>query len=100
MNEQKKRNLNSLLSKDRLPLNLVLQTLKARGIETLMIEGGSKIIQSCVSSGLFDQLIITIAPIFIGADGVPAVTLTHDIQRLKRLNYLTLGNDIVMSATP
>lgn len=72
--------------------------LKDRGIDSLMIEGGSKIIQSCLSSNLFDQLIITTAPMFIGSEGVPAITKIQDIKRLSNVKYITLGNDSVMSA--
>jgi 2,5-diamino-6-(ribosylamino)-4(3H)-pyrimidinone 5'-phosphate reductase len=65
-----------------------------------MIEGGSKIIQSCLLTSSFDQLIITIAPIFIGSEGVPAMsTIQKDIMRLTNVKYQPLGNDIVMSAT-
>lgn len=88
-----------VLLQDRLPLPQVFKILKAQGIQSLMIEGGSKIIQSCLSSSSFDQLIITIAPMFIGSDGVPAMTCVQDITRLIQVNYITLGNDIVMSAT-
>ncbi|KAI7889331.1 riboflavin biosynthesis protein RibD domain-containing protein [Mucor mucedo] len=83
---------------DHLPLTLVLEELKHRGIESLMIEGGSKIIQSCLSSNLFDRLIITTAPMFIGSEGVPAISKAQDIKRLNNVKYITLGNDSVMSA--
>jgi 2,5-diamino-6-(ribosylamino)-4(3H)-pyrimidinone 5'-phosphate reductase len=106
-NNEKKLQLESLgvkiviveTDQDRLPLSQVYKVLKNHGIKSLMIEGGSKIIQSCLLSNSFDQLIITIAPIFIGSDGVPAMTANQqDIMRLTQVKYQTLGNDIVMSA--
>ncbi|KAG2233168.1 hypothetical protein INT48_005006 [Thamnidium elegans] len=86
-------------NEDHLPLPQVFKLLKTHGIQTLMIEGGSKIIQSCLSSDSFDQLIITIAPMFMGKDGVPALTNTQDIKKLNAVTYTTLGIDMVMSAT-
>lgn len=106
-NKEKKLQLESLglkilivdTDQDRLPLQKVFETLKQQGINSVMIEGGSRIIQSCLVSNSFDQLIITIAPIFIGSEGVPAMTaIQQDITRLAKVQYQTLGNDIVMSA--
>ena len=37
-----------------------------------MIEGGAGIIQSVLKNGLTDLLIITIAPVFIGANAISA----------------------------
>lgn len=86
-----------LLFLDLIPLVKVFGLLKREGIESLMIEGGSKIIQSCLKS-TFDQLIITIGPMFIGSDGIPAVTTTEEISKLSNVKYVTLGRDVVMAA--
>lgn len=62
-----------------------------------MIEGGAKIIQSCLKSQLYDQLIVTIAPKFVGIDGVSAVL--DEKEGLKNVKYQTMGDDIVLSAS-
>ena len=40
---------------------------------TLMVEGGSRIISSFLYSGYVDNLIVTVAPIIVGDEGVPVV---------------------------
>lgn len=82
---------------DHIPLSIVFQRLKAEGIDSLMVEGGSKIIQSCLESS-FDNLIVTIAPMFIGSSGVPAVTITESLIKLQNVTYTTLGKDVVLAA--
>lgn len=84
-------------TEDRIPLSAVFERLKAEGIESLMVEGGSKIIQSCFETS-FDNLIVTIAPMFIGSDGVPAVTNTENLAKLESVTYTTLGRDVVLAA--
>ncbi|KAI9272597.1 dihydrofolate reductase-like domain-containing protein [Sporodiniella umbellata] len=71
--------------------------LKTLGIQTLMIEGGAKVIQSCLKNQAYDQLIITTAPFWIGSEGINAVL---DGQKgLKQIRYQQMGDDIVLSAS-
>ncbi len=49
-----------------------LHLLMERGIETILVEGGSKVITSFLKLRLVSKLIITVAPIFIG-EGVSAI---------------------------
>ncbi|KAI9492849.1 dihydrofolate reductase-like domain-containing protein, partial [Zychaea mexicana] len=53
-------------------LETVFEVLKKQGITRLMVEGGAKIIQSCLDSSCVDQLIVTVAPTFVGDGGVKA----------------------------
>ncbi|CAG8533208.1 10214_t:CDS:2 [Ambispora leptoticha] len=55
-----------------LSLTHLLTTLSSAplSLTRIMVEGGSKIINSFLSSGLVDQLVVTIAPIFVGGDGL------------------------------
>jgi 2,5-diamino-6-(ribosylamino)-4(3H)-pyrimidinone 5'-phosphate reductase len=84
---------------DRIPLFKVFKVLKENGIKTLMVEGGAKIIQSCLTSKLCDQLIITVAPLFIGADGVSETGNdgTLEFPSLANVKYEKMGNDVVMA---
>ncbi|KAK4508849.1 uncharacterized protein ATC70_013472 [Mucor velutinosus] len=86
------------LENGRLPLSEVFKALKANGIHTLMIEGGSRIIQSCLTDA-WDQLIITTAPMFIGSDGVPAIQDSNDMPKLSNIKYQVMGRDSVLAAT-
>ena len=61
----------------------------------LMVEGGAKIIQSCLDSGYLDQLIVTTAPMFVGDGGIKAGT--HGRQ-LVNVSYRQFGQDMVLSA--
>ncbi|KAI8637980.1 dihydrofolate reductase-like domain-containing protein [Parasitella parasitica] len=82
----------------RLPFKEVFRVLKSNGIEKLMIEGGSQIIQSCLKDE-WDQLIITTGPMFIGSDGVSAIKDNNDMPTLKNIKYQIMGKDSVMAAT-
>lgn len=53
------------------PLTSLLQRLAAEGINSIMVEGGARVIGSFLSAGLVNQVIITIAPRFVG--GLAAV---------------------------
>lgn len=63
---------------NKLPLDDVLVTLRSLGVQSLMIEGGQRIISSFLSatgsSHLIDSLIITVAPTFVGEQGVSALS--------------------------
>ena len=61
----------------------MLRTLTEQGIRSLMVEGGATVIRSFLSAagpgaaadgvhapGLVDAVIVTVAPVFVGADGV------------------------------
>lgn len=49
-----------------LDLSAVLDRLGALQVRSLMVEGGAAVITSFLSSGLVDQVAITIAPLFVG----------------------------------
>lgn len=38
-----------------------------------MVEGGANVISSFLKSGLVDSFLLTIAPVYVGKDGVSAV---------------------------
>ncbi|KAG2227600.1 hypothetical protein INT45_002285 [Circinella minor] len=80
---------------DRPSLETVFQVLKRQGIMRLMVEGGAKIIQSCLDSGCLDQLIVTTAPMFVGDGGIKAGT---QARQLVNVSYRQFGQDMVLSA--
>lgn len=63
-------------------------------IKSVMVEGGSRVIQSCLTSGFVDQLIVTIAPVYVGNQGVDVSA----VSQLKDVKYQTFGRDVVMAA--
>ena len=62
-------------------LSSVLSCLSEKGIGSLMVEGGAQIIQSFLRSGLVDELIVTIAPTFVG--GGEEETVGYDAPALQ-----------------
>ena len=56
-------------SRDVLPQ--VLSGLHARGLQSLLVEGGSRLLQSFLDAGLWDEVMVEEAPVLLGS-GVPA----------------------------
>ena len=88
----------------RVSLPALLECLSSQGINSLMVEGGAQVIASFLSQSLADQVVVTIAPVFLG--GLPAVSQgaihSHEGQaganlpRLKDLSYERLGDDLIV----
>lgn len=78
--------------------------LREQQIMSLMIEGGSRVISSVLAECLVDQLVLTIAPVFFGQNGVRAMA-TLDCSRSISKSCLTnvvierLGDDMVVWGT-
>jgi len=83
-----------------LDLERLLGLLGARGIKTLMIEGGAQIITSILRNHLADQLVLTIAPVYIG--GLTAVgPMQLDLlspPRIRNVKYEMFGDDMILRA--
>lgn len=60
----------------RLPIPTVLETLHKHGVRSLMVEGGARIIEAFFAEPTtsdetnIDTIIVTVAPRFVGDDGV------------------------------
>ncbi|KAJ1813420.1 2,5-diamino-6-(ribosylamino)-4(3H)-pyrimidinone 5'-phosphate reductase [Coemansia sp. RSA 2675] len=79
-------------------LDRVVEALKQRGVERLMVEGGAQVIRAFMRSPhLVHRLVVTIAPVYVGAaDGVPAVDAV--LPGIRPLAYEQFGCDVVMVA--
>lgn len=83
-----------------------LMVLYERGVQNVMIEGGATIINQMLSEYVdcVDQIIVTIAPIYLGQDGVQvAPPLAQSIepvpeggQRLQEVSWFPLSQDVIM----
>ena len=77
----------------------VLATLSARGIESLMIEGGGRVAAGFITAGVVDAIEWFRAPILLGGDGRPGVAalalarLAH-APRYRRLAAEPMGDDL------
>lgn len=58
-----------------LDLGLVLEHIKSRGIGSLMVEGGARVITSFLSQELVDLLVLTISPRLVGGLHTPSELL-------------------------
>lgn len=67
------------------------------GVETLMVEGGARVIQSFLSKKLVDFCIITIAPTFV--QGLKPMSGALELERARFLdpNWAVRGTDAVLS---
>jgi 2,5-diamino-6-(ribosylamino)-4(3H)-pyrimidinone 5'-phosphate reductase len=74
----------------------ILSTLYERGIKSVMIEGGAIVINDILSQRLADIVIITIAPVFLGRDGV-AIAATLQEEWLRDVHSISIGKDIIIA---
>jgi 2,5-diamino-6-(ribosylamino)-4(3H)-pyrimidinone 5'-phosphate reductase len=82
-----------------LPMTSVLRAIRAEGIKSVMVEGGARVILSVLSeeTPLFDSLIVTVAPIIVGAHGVGYSELLDDIPGLEHVQTEAFGKDVVFA---
>jgi 2,5-diamino-6-(ribosylamino)-4(3H)-pyrimidinone 5'-phosphate reductase len=85
----------------------ILKTIKERGIESIMIEGGGVIINSLLSAenaDLINSVIVTIAPTWLGQGGVVVSPPRSEgsslpVARLQQTKWQQLGDDVVLCGT-
>lgn len=75
-----------------------LRALKARGVESLLVEGGGVLAGRLLAAGLVDRLYLLQAPILLGRDGVPAFgemggARLDDVERWRVAGRRVLGAD-------
>ena len=88
--------------RNRVDLSYLLDLLGQRGIRSIMVEGGAKVITSFLAARLVDQLIVTIAPRLVGGLPVlecPAVRNGAGVT-LEEVVYKSCGPDIILWARP
>ncbi|MES2862386.1 MAG: RibD family protein [Pseudomonadota bacterium] len=77
----------------------VLETLSARGVKSLMIEGGGRVAACFITAGVVDAIEWFRAPILLGGDGRPGVAalalarLAH-APKYRRLAAEPMGDDL------
>jgi riboflavin-specific deaminase-like protein len=73
-----------------------------RKIDSLMVEGGARVLTSFMTARLVDQVIITVAPVIVG--GVQAFCrLSRDpalLPHLKKVRYANFGKDLMVWGQP
>ena len=89
-------------AEDRIDLAAALQSLGARGVSRLLVEGGARLAAALLRLRLVDRLVWVHAPLLIGADGIPAirplgVTALADVPSFERLSTEPIGADVLTS---
>jgi diaminohydroxyphosphoribosylaminopyrimidine deaminase / 5-amino-6-(5-phosphoribosylamino)uracil reductase len=81
----------------------VLADLAARGVQSVLVEGGGEALASFVASGLYDRVMVDCAPLLIGGrgapgplagDGAPALAAAP---RLAELAARRRGRDLILT---
>jgi diaminohydroxyphosphoribosylaminopyrimidine deaminase / 5-amino-6-(5-phosphoribosylamino)uracil reductase len=80
-----------------LSITETLEQLHSRGIKTLMVEGGASVIQSFLSEGLADFVMINISSQFISEPGSQKYSIhSHGrAPRIDEMSTFTLENEII-----
>ena len=72
----------------------LLDDLGARGISTLLVEGGAALAKTFLEDDLVDRLTLVVGPATIGADGVPGpIGLDEAARRFDPLRSAHYGPD-------
>lgn len=83
-------------------LRMLVEMLADKGVRSLMVEGGARVITSFLKARLADQVIITIAPRLIG--GLSAIDGHEGGKfppvRFREVVYEPMGADLVIRGTP
>jgi len=85
-----------------LRLDVLLDWLGARGINTLLVEGGGRLLGAFFDGGLVDRIAAFVAPVVVGGSGAPGpvgglgVPTMGEAVRLTNVRLARLGDDILV----
>ena len=86
----------------KIDLHALMAMLAEMQVNSIMVEGGAKVITSFVHSRLIDQFIITVSPRLVG--GLPVINSNglnlNTNLTLGNLSYQRLGNDLIIWTRP
>jgi 3,4-dihydroxy 2-butanone 4-phosphate synthase/GTP cyclohydrolase II len=85
--------------RDQIDLEAMLYKLAEKGISSLMVEGGARIITSFFMEQLADYIVLTVAPVLVG--GLHAVndlgrSHPHRFLRLQNPGHRKVGRDLII----
>jgi diaminohydroxyphosphoribosylaminopyrimidine deaminase/5-amino-6-(5-phosphoribosylamino)uracil reductase len=78
-----------------------MQQLGARGIQSILLEGGGRLHHAALHSGIVDRLCVFIAPMLLGGSGIPlfsgqGVNSLQDAFHLRQLHVERYGDDLLL----
>ena len=89
----------------RVDLTTVFRELHARGIQSVIVEGGAAVHTEVLRQGLWQKMILFVAPMIIGGANAPAI-FTGEVSRLTEAHRFRfdraelLGRDLMITAYP
>jgi len=89
----------------RVDLHDLLVKLGAMGIQSILLEGGSRLAGDALKNGLIDECVFFYAPKVIGSDGfssfaITGITSMSNSIQFTNLDVCKMGDDIVITAYP
>ncbi len=81
----------------------VLADLYARGVRSVLVEGGAEVLASFAASGLYDRVAVDCAPLLIGGRAAPGplagagAAALAEAPRLERLEARRRGPDLILN---
>jgi len=93
------------LQRDGEDIGAVLAELGERGLHRVFVEGGATIAAAFLRAGLADELLVYVAPLLLGAEGLPAlgslaVPTIGQARQLRICDARPLGEDWLFTAVP
>ena len=82
----------------------VLADLHGRGIQSVLVEGGSEVLASFVAGGCYDRIMVDCAPLLIGGKGAPGPLAGAGFPsldaaaRLEEIELRRRGGDLILMA--
>jgi diaminohydroxyphosphoribosylaminopyrimidine deaminase/5-amino-6-(5-phosphoribosylamino)uracil reductase len=88
-----------------LDLAALVDALAARGVRTVLLEGGPTLAGSFLAAGLVDRVIAYLAPVLIGGGGLAAIEgagagTIEGVLRMRLEEVVRIGPDLRITATP
>jgi diaminohydroxyphosphoribosylaminopyrimidine deaminase/5-amino-6-(5-phosphoribosylamino)uracil reductase len=80
----------------------VLLQLGKKGISSLLVEGGSRLLTTLIEGDVADKLFLTISPRLIGGEGAltffegAGIRLIKESRELRRISSFKIGNDVIV----
>jgi diaminohydroxyphosphoribosylaminopyrimidine deaminase / 5-amino-6-(5-phosphoribosylamino)uracil reductase len=98
--------LEVVATEGRIELERVLHELYARGIRSLIVEGGSMLHSEVIRRGVWQKMIVFIAPLVVGGADAPAILHGEGVSRLTEAYRFRfdraefVGSDLMVVAYP
>lgn len=82
---------------ERVDASLAMRSLRERGVEVVLCEGGPSLLGELLAAGLVDELCLTLAPV-VGGDPLPVAVLPTDagVERATLAHVLRAGDDLFL----